>query len=342
MLNPTEASASSLESELADDSWALSELATPANRVVTPDLLMDAWSAVTVRAGALLRDEWRPDSIVRLRQLDAEVCELLASEPDGSLLWLVHHNTSEPQNYSVLHALLVTAVCQLASVYLPLMSPAMCASARLAALTMNLLITRLQDELVRQQTPVTEEQRAALSDHGARAAVRLRESGVSDPLWLGAVEHHHSAPEGTLESLEPMIQIARLIQKADIFAARLSPRGVRHALAANDAAKGIFLNERKAPDETAGAIIKAVGIYVPGSSVLLRSGEVAVVVRRGRLANQPLVASISNPQGMPLSYPQLRDCRQSAHAVASGLPPHQRRVRVALGQLLRLVKQADN
>lgn len=342
-MNPTEAPASSLESELADDSWAVPDAATPSNRVLTPDLLMDAWSAVTVRAGALLRDEWRPDSVARLQQLDAEVCELLASEPDGSLLWLVHHNASEPpQSYSVLHALLVTAVCQLASAYLPPMSPAMCASTRLAALTMNLSITGLQDELVRQQTPVTEEQRTALSGHGARAAASLRESGVGDPLWLGAVEHHHSAPEGMFDSLEPMMQIARLIQKADIFAARLSPRGVRHALAANDAAKGIFLNEKKAPDETAGAIIKAVGIYVPGSSVLLRSGEVAVVVRRGRLANQPLVASISNAQGMPLSHPQLRDCQQSAHAVASGLPPHQRRVRVALGQLLRLVKQADS
>lgn len=341
-MNATEAPVSTLEFELADDSWALSELATPAQRALTPDRLMDAWSAVMVRAGVLLREEWRPGSVARLRQLDTEVCELLASEPDGSLLWLVHHNTSEPQNYSVLHALLVSTVCQLASAHLTHTSAALCASARLAALTMNLAITRLQDELVRQQTPVTAEQRAALRDHGARAAASLRDSGVSDPLWLGAVEHHHSAPAGALESLDPMMQIARLLQKADIFAARLSPRGVRHALAANDAAKGIFLNEQKAPDETGSAIIKAVGIYVPGSSVLLRSGEVAVVVRRGLLANQPLVASITNPQGMPLSRPQLRDCRQSAHAVASGLPPHQRRVRVALGPLLRLLSQADS
>jgi HD-GYP domain-containing protein (c-di-GMP phosphodiesterase class II) len=340
-LNSTEASASTLESELADDSWALAELATSAKRVLTPDLLMDAWSAITVRAGVLLRDEWRSDSVARLRQLDAEVCELLTSEPNGSLLWLVHHNTSEPQNYSVLHALLVTAVCQLASDYLTNMPADMKTSARLAALTMNLSITRLQDELVRQQTPLTEEQRAALSDHGTRAAASLREGGVSDPLWLGAVERHHNVTAGGLASLEPMMQIARLLQKADIFAARLSPRGVRHALAANDAAKGIYLNEQKAPDEIGGAIIKALGIYIPGSSVLLRSGEVAVVVRRGLLANQPMVASITNPQGMPLSHPQLRDCQQSAHAVASGLPPHQRRVRVALGQLLRLAKQTD-
>ena len=340
MLSSPEASTSTLESELVDDSWTPSDAASRVRRVWTPDLLMDSWSTVAVRASVLLRDEWRSDSVARLRQLDADVCELLASEPNGSLLWLVHHNTREPQNYSVLHALLVTAVCELTSDYLTNMSADMRASARLAALTMNLSITRLQDELARQQTPVTEDQRAALSDHGARAAASLGESGVSDPLWLGAVDHHHSAPAGTLESLEPMMQIARLVRKADIFAARLSPRGVRHALAANEAAKGIFLNEQQAPDETGGAIIKAVGIYVPGSSVLLRSGEVAVVVRRGLLANQPLVASISNPQGMPLSDPRLRDCQQSAHAVASGLPPHQRRVRVALGPLLRLAKQA--
>ena len=341
-MSATDDSSQSLESEVVDVAQPPPDSAKPARRVWTPDMLMDAWSALAVRACVLLRDSWNADSIPRLQQLDAEVRELLASEPDGSLLWLVHHNATEPQNYSALHALLVAAVCELTFDCLTNMTTEMRAAARSTALTMNLSITRLQDELVRQQTPVTEEQRTALSDHGARAAASLRDSGVSDPLWLGAVEHHHSAPEGALESLEPMMQIARLVQKTDIFAARLSPRGVRHALAANDAAKGIYLNEKKVPDETAGAIIKAVGIYVPGSSVLLRSGEIAVVVRRGQLANQPLVASITNPQGMPLSHPQLRDCRQSAHAVASGLPPHQRRVRVALGPLLRLVKQADS
>ena len=304
------------------------------------DALMEAWANLAGRANVLLHDPSAPDIEPRLRKLDAELCELLTNEPNGSLLWLVHHNTREPKHYSALHALLVVVVCEMTADYLPNLSAEMRTATRLAALTMNLGITRLQDDLVQQQTPPTDEQRDLLRDHGARAAALLRDGGVSDALWLTAVEQHHSAPSGALAELTSALRMARLIQQADVFAARLSPREVRHALAANDAAKGIYFNDQKAPDEAGAAIIKAVGIYVPGSAVLLRSGEIAVVVRRGLLANQPLAAAITNRQGMPVSPPQLRDCRQPENAVVSGLPPHQLRVRVVVGQVLRLALQA--
>lgn len=336
-MNADDPSALAAPSAASADS---SPTASATRRTLTPDLLIEAWSGIALRTGALLRDTWSADTEARLRRIDAELIELVASEPNGSLLWLVHHNIGEPQNYSVLHSLLVAVVCELAADYLGPVSADIRASTRLAALTMNLTITRLQDELVRQTTPLTDEQRDALRDHGAQAAALLAESGVGDPLWLEALEHHHNAPPGALAGLAPEMQIARLIQQADVFAARLSPRAVRTALAANDAAKGIYFDERKTPDEAGGAIIKAVGIDVPGSPVLLRNGEVAVVVRRGQLANQPVVACIATAQGMPVSMPQLRDCRQPEHAVVSGLPPHRLRVRVVLGQLLRLGRQS--
>lgn len=301
-----------------------------------PDALMDAWSGVALRAGAMLRDPASPEIEARIQRLDSQLCELVLDEPDGSLLWLVQHNTSEPQNYSVLHALLVAVVCDLAAGFAGIVSAETRASMRQAALTMNLCITRLQDELVQQQSPLAPEQREAIEGHGARAAASLRESGISDALWLDAVTHHHDAPSGALAGLPPAMQLARLIQQADIFAARLSPRRVRSALAANDAARGVYFDERKAPDEAGAAVIKAVGVYVPGSFVRLRNGDVAVVVQRGELASQPLVASVATAQGMPFSHPQRRDARLPEHAVVTGLPPHEMRVRVALAPLLRL------
>jgi HD-GYP domain-containing protein (c-di-GMP phosphodiesterase class II) len=303
-----------------------------------PDALMDAWSGVALRAGAMLRDAASPDLESRIHRIEGQVRELTACEPDGSLLWLVHHNASEPHNYSVLHALLVAVVCDLAADCLGGVSAEMRLSMRRAALTMNLCITRLQDELTQQPSLLTTEQREAIQGHGARAAARLRDSGVIDALWLEAVEHHHDAPAGALSALPPGVQLARLIQQADIFAARLSPRRARKALAANDAAKGVYFDERKAPDEAGAAVIKAVGMYLPGSYVRLRNGDVAVVVRRGELANQPVVASVATAQGMPFSHPQRRDARLPEHAVSAGLPPHEMRVRVTLAQLLRLSK----
>lgn len=305
---------------------------------MSPDALMDAWSGIALRAGALLRDEAAPDLKPRIHRLDEQVHELALSEPDASLLWLVQHNTTEPHNYSVLHSLLVAVVCELAADCLGDVTPQMRLSLRRAALTMNLCITRLQDELAQQHSPPTDEQRDALDGHGSRAAAQLRDAGIDDGLWLEAVEHHHAAPPGPLASLAQGLQLARLIQQADIYAARLSPRRARRALAANDAAKGVYFDERKAPDEAGAAVIKAVGLYLPGSCVCLRNGDVAVVVRRGELANQPVVASVATRQGMPFSHPQRRCGGLPEHDVVAGLLPHQLRVRVALSQLLRLTR----
>ncbi len=333
-MSPTESPSAPVESPVE----SVPAPAARPQRVSTPDALMDAWSGLALRTGALLREAAAADFESRLRRIDEELFDLVSEAPDGSLLWLVHHNVTHPQNYSALHSLLVAVVCQLAADYLIEVSASTRTSTRLAALSMNLCVTKLQDELVHRQDPLTDAQREAIEGHGARAAAQLRESGVTDLLWLEAIERHHDAPSGALASLSPALQAARLIQQADIFSARLSPRRARKALASNDAAKGIYFDESKTPDEAGAVVIKAVGVYLPGSPVLLRNGEVAVVVRRGAVANQPVVASIASVQGMPLSQPQSRDSRQPEFNVVAGLPPHQLRVRVALAQLLRLTK----
>ena len=329
----------SVDPQLPDDLTDAAQ--TPARavravRAMDPDALMDAWSGIALRAGALLRDAVGPDFQARVDKLDEQLRELVSCEPDRSLLWLVHHNTNDSHNYSVLHALLVAAVCELAADRLDGLSDDMKPSLRRAALTMNLSIMRLQDTLAQQPDMLSDEQRGLLQGHGLRSAAALREIGVNDALWLAAVEHHHGAPAGPLDALAPGMQLARLVQQADIFAARLSPRKARRALSANDAAKGVYFDERKSPDECGAAVIKAVGMYAPGSFVLLRNGEVAVVVRRGERANQPLVASVATVQNMAFSSPQRRDGSVPVHAVVAGLPPHQMRVRVPLAKLLRL------
>ena len=114
--------------------------------------------------------------------------------------------------------------------------------------------------------------------------------GVDDALWIEAVRHHHDAPPGPLAGRLPGQQLARLIKRADIFAARLSPRRRRSALSGAAAAKAAYLDERQQPDDAGAAIVKATGIYPPGSYVRLASGETAVVMRRGARANEPRVA----------------------------------------------------
>lgn len=169
-----------------------------------------------------------------------------------------------------------------------------------------------------------------------RCAQRMRELGVADRLWLEAVEHHHSSPAGPLADLPPMLQLARLIQRADIFAARLSPRKARQAMAATAAAKAAYLDENQQADEAGAAIIKALGIYPPGSYVRLANTEIGIVLRRGRRANEPVVASIVGKSGTPLGEPAMRDIRQKACEITGGVAPHDVKLRLNLERLLQL------
>ncbi len=295
-----------------------------------------AWNGLLLRASSLLRDPPQADFVARVARLDQEALELLEADPDAALLTLIHSSTNDTHHYSVTHAMLVAAVCELAARHVPGWTADWRPSLRRAALTMNLAMTTLQDHLATQDAPLSARQREVIDSHAAQATAQMRELGVDDELWLHAVEHHHASLPGPLAELPAMMQLARLIQRADIFAARLSPRKLRQAMSAAAAAKAAYLDERQKPDEAGAAIIKALGIYPPGSYVRLASTEVAVVVRRGRRANEPLVASVISRAGTPLGEPALRDTRLRAHEITGGVPPHEVMVRLNLERLLVL------
>ncbi|HMC14887.1 MAG TPA: phosphohydrolase, partial [Albitalea sp.] len=111
---------------------------------------------------------------------------------------------------------------------------------------------------------------------------------------------------------------------------------LRQAMAATAAAKAAYLDEHQQADEAGAAIIKAVGIYPPGSYVRLASNEVGVVLRRGRRANEPLVASVISRAGTPLGEPAIRDTRIKPHEISGGVAPHEVKIRLNLERLMQL------
>ncbi len=294
-----------------------------------------AWNAVMLRASAMLHDAPQADFASRVQRLDADLLALLDGDTDAALLVLVHASTSETHQYSVTHALLVAAVCELAGRHLPW--PAEWRSSlRRAALTMNVAMTSLQDQLAKQESPVTPRQRVAIDSHPADAVRLMAGSGIDDTLWLDAVEHHHGTQPGPLVQLPPMLQLARLIQRADIFAARLSPRKMRQAMAATAAARAAYLDENQQADDAGAAIVKALGIYPPGSYVRLANGEIGIALRRGKRANEPVAASVVTRTGTPMGEPALRDTRLKAFEITGGLAPHEVKLRLNLERLLAL------
>jgi HD-GYP domain-containing protein (c-di-GMP phosphodiesterase class II) len=300
----------------------------------SPDAL---WPDLVLRASSLLRDAPSAEFSSRLLKLQDDMLDQIERHADASLLILVQNSISDARDYSAKHALLVAVVCELAARHLAHWPEGCRLSLRCAAISMNVAMTALQDQLATQHVAPNPKQREQIDTHAARGVALLTESGVSDKLWLDAVALHHDTHSGPLSAMPPSTQLARLLQRADIFTARLSPREGRKALSATAAAQAAYLDENEQADDAGAAIIKAVGLYPPGTYVRLANGEVALVLRRGRRANEPKVVSIVGREGLPMGAPAVRDSRIAPFNVTGSVAPHEVKVRINIERMTRLV-----
>jgi ribosomal protein S16 len=166
----------------------------------------------------------------------------------------------------------------------------------------------------------------------------LQTLGVRDATWLEAVAAHHTQIPGPLLSKTPAQRLARLIQRADMFAARLSPRLTRPPVSPAVAMQACYFDENKQVDEAGAALIKAVGIYQPGAYVKLASEEVAVVVRRGANTSTPHVAVVLNRSGMPTGEHAVRDTSNKDFRVLASVPHSEIKMQIPLERLLPLTQ----
>ncbi len=300
-------------------------------RVLT---LPEQWEELTGQLDVILRDvrpegDWQP----RLASLLERARALLQRRPDAALYLGVYEATHSSEKYSSHHAMLVMQICELTA---PLLGwPKDWVDAlSLSALTMNVGMHRLQDQLALSMMPLTPAIKAEIDKHPEVSVAMLRDGGVGNALWLETVRLHHdgSGADLPLAGLPPPRQLARLLRRVDIFTATISRRATRKPMSPVQAAREACLGASGAPDEIGSALLKAVGLYPPGSFVELASGEIAIVVARGRRANLPVVASLIGSSGNVMLEPALRDTIERRHAVKAAVacgsvkvrPPHDR------------------
>ncbi len=185
-----------------------------------------------------------------------------------------------------------------------------------AALTMNIATLDLQGRLAVQGVPPTPGQSAILAEHPAKGEQMLRAAGVEDEAWLQAVLQHHEQPDGGgyPAGLREQTDLAQALRHVDVFMAKISPRTIRAPVPIQQAAREMFQQD---PGQLSAAIVKELGIYPPGDFVKLKSGELAVVVRRGASASTPLAASITDRGGMPVVNTVIRDTAKPEFAIVS-------------------------
>lgn len=256
---------------------------------------------------------------------------------DASLYHLVYEAGHALRKYSCHHALLSLVVAEQAAHTLG-WPQAWVDSLGRAALTMNMAMLKLQNDLAVSRQAPTPEQRAEIEAHAAAGAARLEALGLGDPLCVAVVRQHHDTPGSNLPLGQepPERQLALLLRRVDIFTAKISRRATRTPMSPVRAASEACLGADGRPDDIGGALLKVVGLYPPGSFVALANGELAIVVGRGARANLPRVAALVSPRGSPLGDPLPRDTQDERYSVKHAVSSAQVRVRPPHERLLTL------
>ena len=296
-----------------------------------------AWLELQVRATQLLRTPQGQEFGPRFHALHEELARHCAQAPDAALLALVLLSAQETQMYSATHAMLVSVACMVAAREVLQWSPERVRQLGCAALSMNIAMTGLQDQLAQQLDSLSGPQISAIESHAGDSQALLRSLGVEDPVWLEAVRLHHQRTPGPLAHKNEAEQLARLMQRADVFGARIAPRASRTPMPVTAAMQASYYDEERQVDEAGAALVKALGVYPPGCLVRLSSQEVAVVLRRGPTATTPRVAVVISRTGMPTGELIPRDTSLPAWKISGPLGHKEVRVNWPLDRLLAMV-----
>lgn len=229
----------------------------------------------------------------------------------------------EARNYAIRHCLDAATICILLarSTEWPAHEAR---TAACAALTMNLGMLQLQEQLQLRASGPTAEEAEQIRRHPQQSVDLLQQAGVDDAQWLDAILHHHENVDGSGYPAglrgEAIPEIARLITLADRYTAMLAPRAYRKAVLPNEALRHLLLERGKGVDPTLAAhFIRTMGVYPPGTFVKLRSGETAVVSYRGKNGAKPIAHALIGPFGAPLPYPHRRDTGHERYEIREAL-----------------------
>lgn len=292
-----------------------SAVAQPARKLT----LFDQWEQMIWRLDGLLRSAGEAGFAARVAELAAAVLALQRRDPDIAIYMAVRQDRKRLSIYGLTHSLYCAMACSLAAARLAWREDE---TLRIisAALTMNLSIIELQGRLATQGNPPTQTQFERLRAHPQAAVDALVAAGVSDRLWLDAVAQHHERRDGKgyPSAMTTPSELAVALRQADVLLAKISPRAGRDPMPIQRAHRELFADDGEG--SFASALIKEFGIFPPGDYVQLKSGELAVVVRRGATATVPEVAAITDRKGIPIVNTVRRETARAEFAVV-GLAP---------------------
>lgn len=283
--------------------------------------LLGLWSDLESGLGIILGS---PASIQefekRVRQYDRWMQDLLKRDTDVGLYLLFQLATNSPVGYSASHSLVCAVLCHLIADELRLPQIERDSLVR-SALTMNIAMTALQDQLATQAERPSAQQQDEIRAHAVKGGLMLANMGVMDELWLDTITLHHddSTDQGELREVAPVKRLARILRVVDRYAAMISPRKSREGRSTTDSARSAINHASSDNDEVGHALVRAVGLCPPGTYVRLDNQEIAVVMRRSHKPNLPHVAIVINTQGALMNPPRLHRTLHGSPTIKAAL-----------------------
>ncbi|MEO6353334.1 MAG: HD domain-containing phosphohydrolase [Burkholderiaceae bacterium] len=262
------------------------------------------------------------DLNARIRQFAAKIQALCAEDVDSSLA-AAHLDYVNP--YIVVHqvmgAVLTEIVARRSGIGAQERLSLVC-----AALTRDIGMLAIQSELDQCRGPLSVALKLPVQAHPQGGVQILRTAGVDEQVWLSAVEQHHERLNGSgyphAITAAAIGQGGRILAIADTFSAMTKPRPYRDKEHfAQSALRDIYLQKDVSLDGVLiQAMIKAIGIFPPGSIVKLKNGEVAVVKCCTHKQSDARVYTVYDQRGMPLLEPVRRNTANPDFEIVSMVP----------------------
>ncbi|SFX55288.1 HD-GYP domain-containing protein [Marinospirillum alkaliphilum] len=284
---------------------------------LNPFLELEGFYQQLLKLHHTLNEGRKPGGLPRGIRDMAERLLLLAARMPDALLGAAHWPVAR-QSVSLMQSLrsavlLAVVVQRMQQVEEPV-------SLLCAALTANLSVLELQDLLSQQQEGLNPIQKSRILGHPEKSAFLLQSLGVEDEVWLEAVLQHHERLDGTgyprhLKGRAIGVG-GRLLGLADSYAAMTQVRQYRSLLTPRQALKELLGGENRQMDAELGSqFLAQLGIYPPGSVVLLANGDTAVVTARGQHLAEPVCAAIRASSGQTYIPPPRRDTSDPSLAI---------------------------
>jgi HD-GYP domain-containing protein (c-di-GMP phosphodiesterase class II) len=225
----------------------------------------------------------------------------------GAMHYAFHH----PVNCAIISGLIARSMNQPIEDIMATMS---------AALTANVGMLELQIKVSNKTTPLSPEEREAVLRHPQESVELLKQAGVKNAAWLDYVLCHHENEDGSgypLKKKGDQIPLnANLIGFADRYCARVTSRGEhRPALPADTVSDLLLERQKDFKPQLAPHFIKLIGIHPPGIAVLLKSGEIGIVLKQGTVAGSAVVRIAVNSAEMPVQKIIVRETQDPQFAI---------------------------